>query len=211
MVNVTNQIVQRLFELGFESYNNTMRNAISYFVSQNLKEMLGSDTYSDEDIEIILHDKSLSIEPNNADKFTVSVKDGKLVAISDRLLFSISTYGDKVINDRIVDNIDYRSVASEDEFALMKYSDSNLEYDVRAKNIGAVKTGKQLYQLVQNSPKDEKNTSFLYKLQNVLANKDIMAVNSDLYGETSKNYDEIFNKLREKYSDILNEDKNKIR
>ena len=210
MINITNQIMQRLSNLGFETYDHNMNVAVSYFISQNLKEILGKDTYSDEDIEIMMSGKSISIEPNDFDRFSVSVQDDKIVAISDTLLFSIYKFGNKVISDRMVDNVIYRSVASEDECALMRYSDSNLDYDVRAKNIGAVKTGRQLYQLIQNTPKEE-NTSFLYKIHSVLSNKDVVSIKEDVFNKQQVNYDEIFSVLNTKYSHIINEGMAKTR
>ena len=211
MVNITTEIVQRLSDLGFECYDNNMRAAIAYFIRQNFINILGTDNYNEEDIDIVKVGKSLSISPSDANSFNVSVRDGKLVASSDKFLFSISKYGDKIINDRVVDNIDYRYVASENEYALMKYIDSNLVSDVRAKNLGSFKTGKQLFQFIQNVPKDGKNDSFLYKLQRFVTNDDVMSFDSNINEDNGINIEKIFEQLKYKYRDVLNEDKNKTR
>ena len=212
MVNITSQIVQRLSELGFEVDNGVMHNAVAYFIHQNLVDILGRDEYDEQDIDIVLYNGGLSISPSDANRFTVSVKDGKLVATGSDLLFSISKYGDRIINDRVDGNVDYRSVASEAEFALMKYSDGKLNYDLRAKNIGAVKTGKQIYQLAQNYPIDSKtNNSFLFKLGTMLTNKDIMSVNVDMNNVYTDTYVQVFDKLKDKYKDVINNDINKTR
>jgi len=211
VVNITTEIVQRLSDLGFECYDNNMRAAIAYFIRQNFINILGTDNYNEEDIDIVKVGKSLSISPSDANSFNVSVRDGKLVASSDKFLFSISKYGDKIINDRVVDNIDYRYVASENEYALMKYIDSNLVSDVRAKNLGSFKTGKQLFQFIQNVPKDGKNDSFLYKLQRFVTNDDVMSFDSNINEDNGINIEKIFEQLKYKYRDVLNEDKNKTR
>ena len=208
MINITEETLKRLEALGFETYDYSQANALRFLIKKNLETVLGHDTYSEGDVEIMSLNNGLEVHPNDADSFSIGAIDNTLIFKSDSFNLVITKLANALTSDLsyVQGNDLVREVidSSDNHFGVKKFVNENQVYSVSAKSLGVVKTGTAMYEL-SNDANVEK-TSFVKRITDAISEANIVRIKEDLNGKDYMAYAQLYSALENKYADLMKSD-----
>ena len=204
MLNVSAKIIEKAKEMGFEVDNKSYSNAVKFLTRRGVVKLLGTDIIKDEDMDLEPVNGVINLNFVSGETLIVSANEtginfsyGKcrtsITKNSDESGISSSfTYYDK---DKLV--VDGIGVVNE-ELSYMRNIDGQLDISVEARPVGAIKSGKALYELVKIYPIEEEK-SFLKRIANAVTGDSFVSIEEDIEGKSYDNYVDLFDAMNRKF------------